>query len=78
MYLRGVKAKKDDASSTFKIEFAILLSDIEKLANSGDKKAALIKLIAARVRINEADIDEDLRERGEMQLAMLRNKIKSL
>lgn len=78
MYLRGIQSKKDDSSSAFKIEFAMLLSDVEKLAKTGRKKEALIKLIAARVRLNEADIDEDLRERGEMQLAELRTKIKSM
>ena len=60
----------------FKLEFAVLLGDIEKLAKQARKKEAMMKLVAARMRLNEARQEPELKERIGKELTKLRTKIK--
>ena len=67
-----------ESEGLFKLEFSVLLGDIEKMLKQGRKKEAMMKLVAARMRLNEARVDPELKERVGKELTKLRTKIRIL
>ncbi len=77
--LRETKSAKDESfSAVEEVEFSNLLRDIQALVDKKKKKEALMALVAARLRLNDLDVSDGLRNRPEREFVRLRAEIDAL
>lgn len=77
--LRETKQARDKSSPAVEeVEFSNLLRGIQALIDNKKKKEALMALVAARLRLNDLNASNKLRDRLEREFVRLRAEIDAL
>ena len=72
------KTKESRPSVVEEIEFARVLEGIQKLVDAGNRKEAILALVAARLRLSELRIPPKSKDRLETDLTRLRAEIDAI